>query len=256
MNFSADMQQIINQVEQVTGKPVYLKLDSKLPTSAAAKIAQSDSLAHLLTYKSETLTTEYAIASQLSAILRVYATPLESRAELAVTAEGRKAVREMLVGPHGTLKPYNLPESVVETATNQMFDGLMTQLRSLPIEMRVAVSLREAYSSLWNRQELFLGSEQAQAVQCLAPQIRAMTPPTVFAANASMNATYALFCDRLLGRSLYAVAYRSTGLSERGQALLDMFDETSSAPPHDRSLIDLWAHDLGLADWYLWKPWK
>lgn len=255
MALNPDTQRILEQVEQLTKKPVYLQPDPALPILATVRAARGDAPAHLVTYRPDAHGVDYALASQFGSLLRIHQTPPEDRADLVTRAEGREAVRRSLAGPSGTLTPYKLPEAVVKQATDQMFDGLMTQLRSLPVEMRVGVWLRESYPGLRAAQEQYLASEQARATQSLSPQVRDMTPPTVFSANAAMNAACALFWDRLLGRPLYAVAFRATGLIDRGQLLLDLWDRTPADAAHDRSIVDGWAEELGLSDWYQWVPW-
>lgn len=244
------------QVEQLTAKPIHLVGDPKLPSLATVKIARGSAPVHVVSYRPGAQGWDYALASQFGSILRIYQTPPEERADFVFKETGRASVRISLAGPSGTLKPYNLPDAVVKQTTDEMFDGLMTQLRSLPVEMRLSVWLRDAYPSLHDAQARFFADEHKRATQALSPQVRAMTPPTVFSANAAMNAAYALFCDRLLNRPLYGVAYRSTGHADRGQALLDLWDQTPSDAAHDRALVDAWGNELGLTDWYTWTPWK
>ncbi len=256
MILNLETKQLLEQVEQISGRPVYLQPDPALPTLATVKVARGDAPAHLVTYRPEAEGLDYAIASQLGTVLRIFQTPSEDRCDIVIKEAGRESVRRSLVGPNGTLTPYKLPEAVVKTTTDQMFGGLMTQLRSLPVEMRVGVWLRDNYPGTQAAQEQYLAAEMMRATQSLGPQVRAMTPPTVFAANATMNAAFALFCDRLLGRPLYAVAFRSTGLADRGQFLLDLWDRTPADATHDRALVDAWGDDLGLSDWYSWVPWR
>ena len=256
MTLSQDTQRILEQVEQVTQKPVQLLPNPALPTLANIKAARGASPAHFLTYRPEAQGIDYAIAFQCGFILRIYQNPPEARFEFGGQEEGRASVRKSLAGPGGTLKPYNLTEAAVKTVADQMFDGLMTQLRSLPIGMRVDAWLHADYPGLHAAQEKSFATQQAEAALALSPKIRAMTPPTLFSANSAMNAAYALFCDRLLGRPLYGVPYRSTGVADRGQALLDLWDGIPADAAHDRTLVDAWGNDLGLSDWYMWLPWQ
>ena len=254
MTLSRDTQQIINQVEELTGKPVQLLPDPALATFASIKIAGYNMPAHFLSYRPDVPGLDYSIAFQCEFALRIFQNPPDARFEFLGKEEGRQSVHKALAGPNGILKEYNLPVAAVKTVTDQLFDGLMTQLRSLPIGMRVDASLRDNYPALSTQQEQSFAAQQAQAAQGLSPQVRKMSPPTVFSANAAMNAAYALFCDRILGRPLYSVVYRSTGLVDRGQALLDLWDQTPQEPTSDRALVDTWGNELGLSDWYAWTP--
>ena len=253
---SADTQTILNQLEQTTGKPVTLLPDPALPVQATIKAAKGSAPAHFLSYKPSLSGIDYAIAFQCAFLLRIYQVPLEVRFDFGSEKEGRDSVYKSLSGPSGTLKPYKLPEAAIQTVTDQVFDGLMTQVRSLPIGMRVDAWLREHHPGLNAQQEQSFAAQQAIAAQALSPNVRNMMPPTIFSANAAMNAAYALFCDRLLGRPLYGVAYRSTGFADRGQALLDLWDQISPDAEHDRTLVDTWGNELGLTDWYRWLPWQ
>ena len=69
-----------------------------------------------------------------------------------------------------------------------------------------------------------------------------------------MNAAYAIFCERLLGKSQYVIPYRSVGFEERGRALLGLWDGLPSGARHDRELVDAWAKELEVSDWYRWVP--
>lgn len=256
MNLSADTQQILDQLEQTTGKPVNLLPNPALPVHATIKAAKGSAPAHFLSYKPSLPGLDYAVAFQCAFLLRIYQVPVEARFDFGSEKEGRDSVYKSLSGPNGTLESYKLPEAAIQTVTDQVFDGLMTQVRSLPIGMRVDAWLREHHPGLNVQQEQSFAAQQVIAAQSLSPNVRNITPPTLFSSNTAMNAAYALFCDRLLGRPLYGVFYRSTGFADRGQALLDFWDQLPSDADYDRALVDAWGNELGLTDWYRWLPWQ
>ena len=67
-----------------------------------------------------------------------------------------------------------------------------------------------------------------------------------------MNAAFAIFCDRLYGKTGAAIPYRSAGFEKTGRRLLDHLESIPGDPAHDRALVDAWGEDLGLAGWYRW----
>ena len=69
-------------------------------------------------------------------------------------------------------------------------------------------------------------------------------------------AAYALFADRLLGKSIYAIPYRGAGVLEQGKELLSITDSIRVDPGHDRGLVDAWASAIGMNGWYAWIPYK
>ena len=163
-------------------------------------------------------------------------------------------MRKLLHGPNGTLKKYSLSEVAEREVTAQVLGGLMTQLRSVPIGMRIDAWLWEDHPGLRAAQSESLAAQQATNAQALGPNIRDMMPSTLFSANAAMNAAYALYTDRLLATPLYSIPYRAIGIIDRGQALLDVWDRTPADAAHDQGLVDAWGEDLGLSDWYQWVP--
>ena len=127
-------------------------------------------------------------------------------------------------------------------------------MRSLPIGMRIDQWIRVSYPALHDAQASSIDKQQRENAQVLNPQIRQMTPDLVFSVNASMNAAYALFSERLLSRSQYVIPYRSLGFDNRGQDLFRIWDESPFDARYDRELVDAWAKELGISDWYQWIP--
>jgi hypothetical protein len=152
-----------------------------------------------------------------------------------------------------TRKPA-LPEQFVGPFTSQLIGGLLTQLRSIPIGMRVDESLRDTYPALADLQAAAFATQQADALVSLSPQIKAMAPDEIVSGSIILNTAYALFCDRLLGQATYQVPYVAAGFKEFGVALLKLYDDTPSDPMSDIVLVDRWADEIGLSGKYQWVP--
>lgn len=129
MILSATTQQILDELEMITGLPVNLMPNANLRVSTTVKAARGSAPAHFLSYKPSIQGLDYAIAFQCSFLLRIYQTPPEDRFDFVGKEEGRNSVYNSLAGPNGTLKTYNLPDAAIKTATDQVFDGIMTQIR-------------------------------------------------------------------------------------------------------------------------------
>ena len=67
---------------------------------------------------------------------------------------------------------------------------------------------------------------------------------------------YALFADRLLGKTAYAIPYRAAGVLDLGAELLAILDKLPPGAAHDRVLVDAWAAAIGMTGWYAWLPYK
>lgn len=253
MNFLPETKEILALVEQRTGKRVEFLAEPRLPVLAKVTIASEALPNHIITFNPNKQGIDYNIAYECGFILRLFANAPEERYQFASTALGRNAVRRKLESSKA-IKRMKLPPNAIKQFADQIFDGLMTQLRSMPIGMRIDQWLWEQYSGLREAQRASLAKQQQENVQALNPQIVEITPPLVFAANATMNAAYALFCDHLLDRSLYAIAYRAAGFDVLGSDLLNLWQSVASDPQHDRELVDAWATKLNISDWYQWLP--
>ena len=246
--------EVLERVEEESGIPVEVTTDPSLPTLASIKIARAPVSHHVLTYNPTKPGVDYHIAYQCGFVLRLFENPPDERYEFGGTESGRQTVQELLTEQGGIAKKLKLPKATVKQLADQFFDGLLTQLRSVPIGMRIDRWIRETYPVLHEAQEASVDRQQRENAQALNPQIRQMTPPLVFSDNASMNAAYAIFSERLLGKSQYVIPYRSVGFEERGRALLGIWDELPSDARHDRELVDAWAEELELSDWCRWVP--
>ena len=69
-------------------------------------------------------------------------------------------------------------------------------------------------------------------------------------------AAYALFADRLPGKSAHATPYRAAGALDLGAELLAIVDRLPTDAAHDRELVDAWAAAIGMTGWYTWIPYK
>lgn len=243
-------------MERKTGRPVEVYPDRDLETYATVKMAKGSAHAHLLRYNPDKESVDYHVAYQCGFVLRLFANPTGERYEFGSSVSGRDAVRDMVSGKRGIAKKLGLPKSGAEQLTEQFFSGLLTQLRSYPIGMRVDRWIREEHPHLGDDQQASMDRQQRENTQVLDPRIRQMSPEKVFSANVSMNAAYALFCERLLSASQYTVPYRSAGFEEKGKKLLGIWDEIPDDPGRDRELVDAWAQELGVSGWYRWVPFE
>lgn len=253
MVLASATQNILKLVEETTGRPVEVLADSSIRVLAKVTMAKGKAPAHLITYNPTKRSVDYNIAFECGFILRLYENPPEARFEFAGADPGRKAVRRALFEKK-QIKRMRLPDTTVKQLADQMFDGLMTQLRSMPIGIRIDRWLWDTHPDLHEVQKESIMRQQQDNVQTLAAQIREMSPSDVFFANVAMNSAFAIFFDRLIDKDLYAVPYRSAGFENLGERLLEIEAEISSDAQHDRELVDAWAEELEVSDWYQWIP--
>lgn len=251
IDFRTKTQDILRRVEELTGAPVELVTDADQSTLARITRARGGAPAHLLRINPTLGEADYLVIYQCAFILRQYETPADERWEFAGTAQGRDEV-DRLVRRSGQLAQF--PDAAKQQLTQQLLDGLLTQLRSYPIGMRIDSWIHESFPDLADLQRHAVAHQQQENQSVLRPEIRSIAPKPVYDANVSMNAAYAIFCDHLFGKMGYTIPFRSAGFEKQGRALVELFLSTPKEPAADRELVDSWAETLGLSGWYQWIP--
>ena len=248
---------IIAQVERVSGHPVLVTEDRSLQTLAAVRMARGNAPAHTITYNpAASSQPDYLIAYQCGFILRLFASSPSERRDFAPTAHGREMVHRLLSGPEGPARKLRLEPHVVEKLRDQLFDGLMVQLRSIPVGLRVDAWILRDHQELAPLQRSAVLRQLQDSQATLAPDVRKIAPTKVYKASVTMNAAFALFWSRTWDDPALSVAYKAAGYDKPSARLLSIFDEISDEPTADRQLVDAWASELGLSNWYEWVPYS
>lgn len=250
MALLAATQSILEEVEKQTHVPVQILMESGLPVPARVLMARDQMPAHLVTVNPKNPVADYYVAFAAAFILRLYDTKPEARYLFGESGKGLRQLEQEPL-PAGLSQ---LPSEARKQFLASIHSGLLTQLRSQSIGLRIAAWLRHDHPELADIQADAIAADQRDATQAMASRIRARVPAQVFVATTAMNAAVALHADRLFGQKLLAIPYTSGGHMERGQALLKIADDTPGDPGHDRELVDAWAAHLGVGDWVAWIP--
>jgi hypothetical protein len=240
-------QSIIALVENLSDRPVHVSEDANLDTLARITIARGDAPLHLLKYKpSGSMPPDYFIAYQCGFVIRLYQAPPEKRFEIATDAEGKRRMTE-------ALRDSKVPREMGNVC-EYLLSGLVTQLRSCPVGLRVDEWLSESYPDLRDLQRRGVRTQLEQNVEAIATAKSGMFPRKVLDANLSMNAAFALYWSRAWADPSLTLPYKAAGLLDKGASLLDIWDRMSHDPAFDIELIDEWAFQLGLKGWYARVP--
>jgi len=129
---------VIKLVEDASGCSVVVSEDASVKTLVASRIARGANRIHTILYNPSIVKEpDYLICYQCGFILRLFGIPAADRVDLAGTTEGRQVVHRLLSAPDGPGKKLKLSSESISALRDQLFDGLMTQLRSIPIGFRV-----------------------------------------------------------------------------------------------------------------------
>ncbi|MBI3782938.1 MAG: hypothetical protein HY270_06010 [Deltaproteobacteria bacterium] len=218
-------------------------------------MARGNAPAHTITYNPAAGSApDYLIAYQCGFILRLFANPLSERWDFAPAAHSREIVHGLLTGPDGPARKLQLAPPAVEKLRDQLFDGLMVQLRSIPVGLRIDAWILRDHQDLAPLQRTAVLRQLQDNQATLAPDVRKIAPTKVYKASVTINAAFACFWARTWDDPALALPYKSAGYDKPGLRLLAIFDEIPADPTNDRRLVDDWATELGLSNWYEWVP--
>ena len=241
---------ILERVEALSGRPVEFKPDSSLTLRATIQIARNGASAHVLKYRQSKEPLDYWVAYQAGYVLRLFELPPAERVDFASTGIGEGGVELLLT----TGQPLtDNDKSLLPQFAKMTTHWAMMNLRSYATGMRIDRWLADEHSRLRDLQAEGVDLIQQENLQLLSKRLGNLSIPVTLLAPV---AAYALFADRLLGKSLYAIPYRAAGVLEAGKELLAISDELPADPAHDRALVDAWASAIGMNGWYGWTPYK
>lgn len=245
MSPSEAQQAALESLEQLGGKPVVLREQPQLSNHAKIHVAAADEHAHVLTYNPTAASQlPYLVCFQCGLAERALRSARDERFNVASTPETYGRVQRLV------REKKTIPEEMVATYSQMITDGLGTQLRSMPVGIRIDRVLYQSQPELRDMQRVIAERQLKESVGCLSPSIRAMAPALIFNASVGMNAALALEWSCLWNDDAHVVPYRLTGHTAVGERLLESLDAIPDTPHHDRELVSSWAEILGVAGLY------
>lgn len=240
---------IIELAEKLSGRPVRIKEDPTLGVLATMKMARGEAPMHMISYRPiQGRQPDYHICFQCGFIIRLFETSSSERYDFSLAEKASAEMDEIL------------SESSFPPEMRQMkgvlIDGLLTQLRSVPIGLRIDEWLWSQYPELREEQIASARLQLQQNVSALHPSVSKQFPKKIVAANTAMNSAYACFWADKFSDDWIILPYRSIGKELAGRELIDLFVELNSSPFNDRDLVDRWGERLGLQGWYRWIPYN
>jgi hypothetical protein len=230
-------QRALNELEKLSGKPVVLQEDARLPNLARIQIATAARPVHVLSYSPRAARElPYLVCFQCELAKRTVLTAPDEKFNVASTDATYRRVAKLVRDQKA------VPEKMVATYSQMITDGLGTQLRSMPIGIRVDRTLYRDHPELRDQQRAAAERSMKDNVGCLHPSIRAQAPDLFIRATAGMNAAFALAWSRLWSEDAHSVPYRLAGFLEHGEELLAALDAILDSPTHDRELVSKWAN--------------
>lgn len=243
-------QRVITRVENASNLPVLVNADPTLKVIASTKIGRGNAPAHLVSYNPAFGAADYAICYQCGFLLRAVTSSLETRFDLGGSWRGRRDVERLVTERLRESSIGGLNKDARIRLAEQMHDGLIRQLRSFPIGLRVDEWLMREYPGLEVEQRYGAERQLKDNLQTLSPEIKKMSPLKIYDANVVMNAAFATFWAQKWNDPKLVTPYAATGYSAAADGLLELLASIPDDPNRDRDLIDAWGQKLNLAGWY------
>lgn len=241
---------IIERVEEQTGKSIQFMRDENLSLLATLKMARNGADFHVLRYRPSNEPLDYMVAFQAGFVLRLFENEPGQRFDFAPSPAAGQYVEPLLAAGQalGLVDKKALPEFAKFVA-----QWALMNLRSLPIGMRIDRWIGTEYPELKELQFASVGLQQQQNVDLLSYRLGKLSIPTPLM---GAIAAYALFADRMAVGGTFAIPYEAAGVLAQGQELLSVWDELPADPKHDCRLVDSWAAKVGMSNWYTWIPYR
>lgn len=243
-----ETKQLIERLESLSARAVEFFRRDDLAVLATLQIARNGARAHLLHYRLSNEPIDYVVCQQVGIVLRMFQLPADERMDFASNESGEKALEAMLIASSSLSKSDKRALPMFAKRVNQW---ALTQIRSIPVGMRVDAWLQASFPNLHDLAERGIAAQQQMNADILSLRVGNLTIPSI---QLAPPAAYALFADRLLGTSRYAIPFEAAGALPDGKILLNLFDTIPDDPGHDCQLADAWAQHLGMAGWYQWIP--
>lgn len=246
MPLLAATESILKRTEEITGRPVYVREDASLPTLATMQTARGAAPMHIVRYRpASDSVPDYFICWQCGFLIRLFSNPPSERFEFAGASDAGQRIKA-LYAHVGASEP---DEAIAEF----LAANILTQLRSYPVGLRIDDWLITEFPELRRAQVHGAHVQLQDNLAVLNSPIRATIPELIVAANTAMNAAFAAYWARSLADESLTVPYKAIGALKVGSRLMEIFYYCDTSPTADRTLVDLWAHELELAGWYEWK---
>lgn len=236
MPFAPEVQQLIEQVESLSMRPVHVMEEPDLKLRATVTPARNGVPAHMIRFRPGSMSLDYLLASQLMFLVRTFTCPAVERWEIAGTlAEQDAGIDAMDISAFS------------DAFARAMIGQIVTQLRTYSIGIRVDGFIWNQLPGLRPQQETEIRSQLAENERALAPEIRGKFPKPLVEANTTMNALYAEFWSGLLQEPRFNIPFVALGYRGKAAELRAVLDEIPDDAAMDRMLIERWAEILGLS---------
>jgi hypothetical protein len=245
---------LIAETEQATGFPVAVMEDASLHVMSTVQMAAPNRPGHVVRiHPKAPAGVDYYATYYCRMIQRFFENPPEERFVFGAGEQGRNQIRKLLANSAlGNMVSKDQIPGICE----QLLHGLMIDLRSIPIGLRVDNWIFGEHPDLVEMQKNAAQRQLKENLGSTSDTVRASIPPQIYDATMTINAAYAQFWAEKWNEPELMLSYKASGHAAAGERLLKILHDTPDSGRTDRALIDAWGAALNVTGWYVWLTYK
>ena len=229
---------LIAETEQATGFPVAVMEDASLHAMSTVAMAAPNRPGHVVRiHPKAPAGVDYYATYYCRMIQRFFENPPEERFVFGVGEQGRNQIRKVVAN---SALAKMVSKDQIPGICEQLLHGLMTDLRSIPIGLRIDNWIFVEQPDLVEMQKNAAQRQLKENLGSTSDTVRASIPPQIYDATMTINAAYAQFWAEKWNQPELALSYKASGHAAAGEKLLkilhDIPDSGRTRPGVDRRL--------------------
>jgi hypothetical protein len=248
------VRQILAAVEKSSGKTITYIEKPDLSAPVSFNFGGIDNPQLKLFYRShDDEDVNYVVANQAGHLLRLFTAPPEER---FVSIANRQTMARFIMETENELVRLSglLGRDKVRKMISLWYQGVVFQLTRMPPDIMVNKWLYDDWPELRPRLLQAIAAQRRQAIPSLSPDVRRTTPARIYRAANIMNFVF-FKCLEDHFHADFIGPYHGTIFILDGAPLARITaNYTQNDHGGDRIMIDAWASELELNNWFEWQP--
>jgi hypothetical protein len=246
---------ILEQTEELTGKPIEFVEDDSLSPLASVRMARSSMPAHVIRFrKADPVLLAHLIAHECGHVQRMFAAPPDTRV-VPVTRPQHTDLAFRILAEDSTVALDGMDERAIRELFTIWHQGMVNEVVNLNVDYRIESWLYREYTGIRPNQEKSIALQVQMSVAGLAPNVKRDTPHMVYERGNAVNYAYLRSVGILLGRNLVR-DYTDSTIVALGKRLAAVLEEPDTGFEGDVRESNRWAAMLGIGDWFDWQPFE
>ena len=250
-----DVITILQQTEELTGKPIEFVQDDSLSILASVRMARSFMPAHTIRFrKADSVLLAHLIAHECGHMQRMFAAAPDKRLVPVTRSKHTDLVFRILAAD-----PTIALGGMEKCATRELFtiwhQGMVNEVVNLNVDYRIESWLYREYPGMRPNQEKSIRLQVQMSVAGLTPNVKRDTPHLVYEGSNAVNYAYLRSIGIMLGQNLVR-DYTDPAIVELGKRLAAVLEEPDIGFEGDVRESNQWAAMLGIEEWLDWQAFE